>query len=77
MYPDDLGVVARYKGEGRVAQKGYSAPRWVEGELLVFASGGSPLTGAAELGFVWAVPGERRFLILLNKVDLAACAERP
>ena len=77
VYPDELGIVARYKGEGRVAQKGYTQPRWVDGELLVFSSGGgAPLTENAELGFVWAVPGERRFLILLNKIDLAACLER-
>jgi hypothetical protein len=42
-------------------------PVCLQGELLVFASGGNPLTGNAELGFVFAVPGERRFLILLNK----------
>ncbi|GAX77454.1 hypothetical protein CEUSTIGMA_g4898.t1 [Chlamydomonas eustigma] len=70
VYPDELGITARYKGEGRVAQKGFTQPRWVEGELLVFSSKGSPVTGGAELGFVWAVPGEKRFLILLNRVDL-------
>ncbi len=63
----------RYAGEGRVAQRNFKNPRWVEGELLVFNAKGSPLTGGAELGFVWAVPGEKRFLILLNKVDLREC----
>jgi hypothetical protein len=63
-------VFFRYKGEGRVAQKGNVAPRWVDGELLVFAAGASPITNGAELGFVFVVPGERRFLILLNKIDL-------
>jgi hypothetical protein len=52
-----------------VAQPGYRNPRWVDGELLQF-SGGSPMTSGAELGFVWSVPGEKRFLILLNRVDL-------
>ena len=56
-----------------MAQRNFRNARWVEGELLVFASKGSPLTGGAELGFVWAVPGEKRFLILLNKVDLREC----
>jgi len=70
VYPDELGIMARYKGEGRVAQRGFTQPRWVEGELLVFNAKGNTLTGGAELGFVWAVPGEKRFLILLNRVDL-------
>ncbi|EFJ44752.1 hypothetical protein VOLCADRAFT_106212 [Volvox carteri f. nagariensis] len=73
VYPDELGIVARYKGEGRVAMAGYKSPRWVDGELLVFAVGASPVTGGAELGFVWSVPGEKRFLILLNKLDLKEC----
>ncbi|GIL43379.1 hypothetical protein Vafri_1149 [Volvox africanus] len=73
VYPDDLGIVARYKGEGRVAMAGYKSPRWVDGELLVFAVGASPVTDGAELGFVWSVPGEKRFLILLNKLDLKEC----
>jgi hypothetical protein len=75
VYPEELGVVARYKGQGRVAGRNYSSPKWVEGELLVFSSN-SQLTNGAQLGFVWHVPGERKFLILLNKIDLAACAER-
>lgn len=53
-----------------MAQPGYKNARWVEGELLQFANGGNPLTGNAQLGFVWAVPGAKRFLILLNRVDL-------
>ncbi|GLC35951.1 hypothetical protein PLESTB_000522600 [Pleodorina starrii] len=73
VYPDELGITARYKGEGRVAMAGYKSPRWVDGELLVFAVGASPVTGGAELGFVWSVPGEKRFLILLNKLDLKEC----
>lgn len=70
VYPDELGITARYQGEGRVAQKGFTQPRWVEGELLVFTTKGNPVTAGAELGFVWSVPGEKRFLILLNRIDL-------
>lgn len=72
VYPDELSITARYRGEGRVAQKGFSQPRWVDGELLVFNNPKSnPLTAGAQLGFVWAVPGEKRFLILLNRMDLS------
>ncbi|KXZ56396.1 hypothetical protein GPECTOR_1g351 [Gonium pectorale] len=73
VYPEELGIMARYKGEGRVAMAGYKSPRWVDGELLVFKVGASPVTSGAELGFVWSVPGEKRFLILLNKLDLKEC----
>jgi hypothetical protein len=34
----------------------------VEGELLQFAEG-SPVTQGARLGFMWASPGQRRFLV--------------
>jgi len=73
VYPEDLGIAARYQGQGRVAEQGFRDPHWVEGELLQFSSGGAPghrLTGGAQLGFVWAVPGTRRFLILLNRMTL-------
>ena len=58
-------------GEGRVAQAGFKDARWVEGELLQFGTSGAALTGGAELGFVWAVPGERRFLLLFKRLDLS------
>lgn len=69
-YPPELGVVARYKGEGRIAATGYRNPRWVEGELLQFSSG-TPVTRGAQLGFVFCIPEERKFLILLNRIDLS------
>ena len=69
-YPDELGVLARYKGEGRVAKPGFADSHWVEGELLVLNGKGGSLTGGAELGFVWAVPGERRLLILFSSLVL-------
>lgn len=43
--------------------------RWVDGELLRFASS-NPATHGAELGFVWLVPQDKRYLVLLNKVEL-------
>ena len=43
--------------------------RWVEGELLQFGSNPMIQPGA-ELGFVWCVPNERRYLILLSRIDL-------
>lgn len=71
VYPEDLGIVARYKGEGRVADAGFKNARWVDGELLQFAAdAGHKLTGGAQLGFVWSVPGAKRYLILLNRMTL-------
>jgi hypothetical protein len=61
----------RYPGEGRIASPGFTNKRWVEGELLVFgSSSSSSVTNGAQLGFVWSVPGEKRFLILLNRISL-------
>ena len=69
-YPEELGVVARYKGQGRVAKPGFAERNWVDGELLLLDGRGGQLTGGAELGFVWAVPGERRLLILFSSLEL-------
>ncbi|KIY91410.1 hypothetical protein MNEG_16554 [Monoraphidium neglectum] len=67
-----MGVAARYPGRGRIADSNFSNAKWVDGELLVFSPAASPLvTGGARVGFVWSVPNDRRFLILLNRVQLA------
>ena len=73
-YPEELGVVARYKGQGRVAKPGFTERNWVDGELLLLDGRGGQLTGGAELGFVWAVPGERRLLILFSSLELPEAA---
>jgi hypothetical protein len=69
-YPEELGVLARYKGQGRVAKPGFEDASWTDGELLVLDGKGGQLTGGAELGFVWAVPNERRLLILFTSMKL-------
>jgi len=73
-YPPELGVVARYKGQGMVAKEGYKHPKWVDGELLQLSKS-NPLTKGAELGFVFALDGLRRYLILFAKLDLDEIAE--
>lgn len=73
-YPPELGVVARYKGQGMVAKEGYKNAKWVDGELLQL-SRSNPLTKGAELGFVFALDGLRRYLILFAKLDLDEIAE--
>eukprot|EP00271_Cylindrocystis_brebissonii_P011563 TRINITY_DN29425_c0_g1_i1.p1 TRINITY_DN29425_c0_g1~~TRINITY_DN29425_c0_g1_i1.p1 ORF type:complete len:971 (+),score=209.61 TRINITY_DN29425_c0_g1_i1:564-3476(+) len=75
VYPDEMGVVARYKGQGRLAQQGENKDeRWVDGEMVLLNGKGLLRQGShegASLGFVYTVE-QKNVLVLFNRIMLPA-----
>ncbi|KAF9601631.1 hypothetical protein IFM89_021097 [Coptis chinensis] len=65
--PEEFGVVARYKGQGRLAESGFKSPRWVDGELVILD--GKYIKGGPVVGFVYWAPGYH-FLVFYNRLRL-------
>jgi hypothetical protein len=72
-YPPQLGVLARYPGQGLASLPGGRGPQWVPGELLLLDGGSGPeraLCNGARLAFLWQVPDKRSFLIAFHSLTL-------
>lgn len=65
--PEEFGVVARYKGQGRLAEPGFRKPRWVDGELVILD--GKYIKGGPVVGFVYWAP-EYQFLVFFNRLRI-------
>ncbi|KAG6474994.1 protein EXECUTER 1, chloroplastic-like [Zingiber officinale] len=66
--PEEFGVIARYKGQGRLANPGFQNPRWVDGELVIFD--GKYIRGGPVIGFVYLAP--QSHFLFFNRLSLPA-----
>ncbi|XP_020591375.1 protein EXECUTER 1, chloroplastic [Phalaenopsis equestris] len=64
--PEEFGVIARYRAQGRLADPGFQNPRWVDGELVILD--GKNIRGPI-IGLVYWAP-EQHFLVFFNRLRL-------
>ncbi|CAN8327293.1 unnamed protein product [Cochlearia groenlandica] len=69
LIPEEFGVIARYKGQGRLADPGFRNPRWVDGELVIMD--GKNVKGGPVVGFIYWAP-EYQFVMFFNRLKLQA-----
>ncbi|CAN4111974.1 unnamed protein product [Withania somnifera] len=60
-------LIARYRGQGRLAEPGFRNPRWVDGELVILD--GKYIKGGPVVGFVYWDP-EYHFLVFFHRLRL-------
>ncbi|KAK7328089.1 hypothetical protein VNO77_22185 [Canavalia gladiata] len=65
--PEEFGLIARYKGQGRLADPGFQNPRWVDGELVILD--GKYIKAGPVVGFMYWAP-EYHFLVFFNQLRL-------
>ncbi|TKY71511.1 EXECUTER 1 [Spatholobus suberectus] len=65
--PEEFGLIARYKGQGRLAEPRFQNPRWVDGELVILD--GKYIKAGPVVGFVYWAP-EHPFFVLFNRLRL-------
>lgn len=65
--PEEFGVIARYQGQGRLADPGFQNPKWVDGELVILD--GKYINGGLVVGFVYWAP-ESHYLVFFNQLRL-------
>nr|KYP63079.1 hypothetical protein KK1_017644 [Cajanus cajan] len=66
--PKEFGLIARYKGQGRLAEPRFQNPRWVDGELVIL-DGNAYIKAGPIVGFVCWVP-KHPFLVFFNRLRL-------
>ncbi|KAL3515479.1 hypothetical protein ACH5RR_022381 [Cinchona calisaya] len=67
LIPEEFGVIARYRGQGRLAEPGFHNPRWVDGELVILD--GKYIKDGPVVGFVYWAP-EFHFLVFFHRLTL-------